>query len=281
MNKIKVYCASGWFTSRMARILDSLEATLTDCEFVSLYSPRRDGIMLPPNQKHDTKLRESIFAENLKNIENADVVVANIDCGDSYNDPGTVYEVGYAMSKNIPVVGFALPDHGIDKFGSILSGFDYIVFDTERLLEVLSTYLYVEKSRSTQKVLFVGADNEDVNEKIAATIIESDLNLRWINELSHPNIYSRVDEIFEGVDYMIAVIDDRKSTVSWMMGQAYARGIPIVTYSDFNYGVNIMLLCSLVTHLRGESELKSFLQKVKREGLGSIPPFDISTMNAM
>ena len=59
--KIKVYCASGWFTPRTRDILDKLESLLTNNEHVSLYSPRRDGIMLPPNQKHDTALRESIF----------------------------------------------------------------------------------------------------------------------------------------------------------------------------------------------------------------------------
>lgn len=280
--KYVVYLASSWFTPRTREILDTLEVILERNENIKLYSPRRDGIMLPPDQKHDTELRESIFKENISHILSSDFVLANIDSQDPYSDPGTVYEIGYAMANNVPVVGFDLSGKIEDRYNGILDGFECILTSYEDLMNFLDDDLkfIIKREETKNKVLFVGAGNEKVDNKIVSYIMDSGANIRWINEV-HENIYSRIDEIFEDVQYMIAVIDDRKAIVSWMIGQAYARGIPVVTYSDFNYGINVMLLVSVLTHLRGTEELVEFLQKVKRGGIESIPPFDISEMKSM
>lgn len=281
--KVSVYLASGWFTPRTREILDTLEFKLSNREDINLYSPRRDGIMLTPNQKHDTELRESIFKENISHILESDIVLANIDSKDSYNDPGTIYEVGYAMANNIPVVGFSLggEENIKERFTSIRSGFECILtsYDDLDLYFNAFTVNHVLKAHDN-KVLFIGSGNEVVDSKLASYIMDSGANIRWVNEV-HSEVYSRIDEIFEDVEYMIAVIDDRKTIVSWMIGQAYARGIPVVTYSNYNYGINIMLLVSVLTHIRGIDELVRFLQQVRREGLESIPKFDISEMDAM
>lgn len=280
--KISVYLCSGWFTPRTRDILDNLESRLASRKDVDLYSPRRDGIMLSPNQKHDTALRESIFKENIGHILGADMLLANIDSKDPYNDPGTIYEIGYAMANDIPVVGFSLGgEENIDeRFKGIRAGFECILTSYEEVDIYFESYSMTHNIVDhSKKVLFVGAGNKDVDSKLASLIMDSGANLRWVNEV-HNEIYSRIDEIFEDVEYMISVIDDRKTIVSWMIGQAYARGIPIITYSDYNYMINVMLLVSVKTHLRGTNELVKFLQQVKREGLESIPPFDISNINA-
>lgn len=280
MNKLRVYIAAGWFSPNMRSILDKLEENLSNREDLEVYSPRRDGIMLPPNQKHDTQLRESIFKENIEKILSVDLVVANIDSKDPYNDPGTIYEIGYAMANNVPVVGYLESlDNIQDRFKGILNGFDCLVKGYDELEEYLDSYDKDNKKSIKSRVLFVGAGTE-VDNKLAAHIMDSGANIRWVNEV-HEEVYSRIDEIFENVEYMIAVIDDRKTIVSWMIGQAYARNIPIITYSDFGYGINVMLLVSVLTHLQGTDELMKFLQQVKREGLESIPKFDISTMDSM
>lgn len=284
-NKLKIYLASGWFTPNTRDILEKLEKLLDARKDVSLYSPRRDGVMLPPDQKHDTALRESIFNENLQHINGADLVFANIDSQDSYNDPGTIYEVGYAMAHNIPVVGFTTStDNIMDRFKGILDGFECTILNYEDIGEFLDEYLAMRgqtrEDPSKQKVLFIGAGNEEIDKKLASCIMDSGANIRWVNEV-HSEVYSRIDEIFKDVQYMIAVVDDRKTIVSWMIGQAYARGIPVVTYSDFNYGINVMLLASILTHIRGTEELHQFLHQVKRSGLESIPKFDISQLTSM
>ena len=277
-NKLNIYLASGWFTPRTREILDNLESMLTNHERVNLYSPRRDGIMLPPNQKHDTALRESIFKENISNIVKADIVVANIDSIDSYNDPGTIYEVGYAMAHNIPVVGFALSKENIsERFHGVIDGFECILFNYSSLDAFLETY--VKPMPATPKVLLVGSGDANVDSKIASYVTESGSNIRWVYE-DHSRVYANIDDIFKNVKYMIAVVDDRKTIVSWMIGQAFARGIPVVTYSNYNYMINVMLLVSVRTHIRGFEELQNFLQQVKRGGLESIPQFDISDISS-
>lgn len=280
--KLSIYLAGGWFTPRTREILDNLEKELDAREDINLYSPRRDGIMLPPNQKHDTALRESIFKENISNILEADMVFANIDSVDSYNDPGTIYEVGYAMANNIPVVGFTLSKDNISsRFKGIIDGFDCIVEGYDLIDSLFDNYASEDKKESLgDKILFVGAGNGEVDSKLASLIMDNGFNLRWVNE-DHNDIYSRIDEIFKDVTCMIAVVDDRKTLVSWMIGQAYAKNIPIITYSDHGYGINVMLLVSILTHIRGTDELQRVLQQIKRKGIESIPKFDISELDSM
>lgn len=277
--QLSIYLASGWFTPKTREILDKLESLLSDRSDVKLYSPRRDGIMLPPNQKHDTALRENIFAENISHITDADLVVANIHSEDPYNDPGTIYEIGYAMAHNVPVLGFAESFENIpERFLGFIEGFDCIVKSYSELNLYLDNYISVVKN-APQKILFVGSGNSDTDTKVASSISDSGFSLRWVNETSE--VYPRIDEIFDNVQCLIAVIDDRKTLVSWMIGQAYSRGIPVITYSDQNYGINVMLLISILTHIRGTEELNKFLQQLKRSGISSIPKFDISQMDSM
>lgn len=279
--KVKIYLASSWFTPMTRDILSALEFILSRRDDIDLYSPRRDGIVLPPNKKHDTALRECIFNENIQHIIDSDIVIANIDSRDNYNDPGTMYEIGYAMAHNVPVIGFSLSEDNLfDRFKGIIDGFEMIIFSYDDLEYYLDT-IAPEKEESNQgKVLFVGSGDKEVDGKVASYISDNGNSIRWVNE-NHEQIYSHIDEIFNDVNYMIAVIDDRRTLVSWMIGQAYARGIPVITYSDHNWGINVMLLVSVLTHIRGTDELQKFLQKVKREGLDSIPKFDISQMDSM
>lgn len=278
---VNIYLAGGWFTPNTREILDKIESRLSNIPDINLYSPRRDGIMLPPNQKHDTKLRESIFKENISNITSADFVFAIIDSHDSYNDPGTIYEIGYAMAHGIPVIGFALDYTNItERFKGIINGFRYIIYGYDALEIYLQekTYTFLNKE-SRSKVLFVGTGVSEDDDKLVSILVDNEVNLRWVNEM-HEDIYEHIDNIFEDIDYMIAVVDDRKTLVSWMIGQAYARGIPVVTYSNYNYMINVMLLVSVRTHIRGVEELQEFLRLVELNGFDSVPQFDISDMSS-
>lgn len=284
-DKISVYLASGWFTPYTVEILDYLESSLDKREDIELYSPRRDGIMLPPNQKHDTKLRESIFEENISKIKSSDLVIANIYSGDPYNDPGTMYEIGYAMANNVPVIGYSPTPANIEsRFKGILNNIHVVIgdiIDLYKLLDDIVPELRGTKSTTKRyKALFVGNGDKDVDQKLVSYIMDSGVHVRWVNEY-HDSVSTRIDEIFEDIDYLIAVVDDRKTLMSWMIGQAYARKIPVITYSNYNYGINVMLLASVLTHIRGTEELVSFLQQVNREGLESIPKFDISQLDSM
>lgn len=54
----------------------------------------------------------------------------------------------------------------------------------------------------------------------------------------------------DDADLMLAVIDNFDVGVMWEVGYAYARQVPIVTYTNKDYGCNLMLAHSIVGHLK-------------------------------
>lgn len=76
------------------------------------------------------------------------------------------------------------------------------------------------------------------------------------------------ERLIERSDLVIAVIDDRDQGVIWEMGYAYARGIPTITISQFDYDVNLMLSGTVIGHipnvLDNKENLKSILRTFNR-----------------
>lgn len=291
MNKnLKVYCAGGWFNPSQNESLTAVERLLTDFPRIEPYLPRHDGVKLTPNELHDSGLRKKVFEDNVLHIDNSDLVVAVLDGREGFYDTGTLWEVGYAMSKGKTVIAYD-PGHAIEKdLRSICNGFQEIDSDIESLDITLNEYIVKEHEPPRiipSKVLFIGPDmtqdQRDKNQDIVASVIMEchGSNFRWVDDLSSEKLYNSIDEVFKNVDYMVSVIDDRHPVVSWMMGQAYNRGIPVITYTNFDYGVNIMLLCSLLYHCKGKEELNSIMQKMKRDGIYSLPKFDDSSLRAL
>ena len=282
--KVRIYAASGWFSDNQRTILDSMEDLLRSHNAVQSYLPRVDGVKLSPDEFHSHELREKIFLENVDNISRSDYILANLDGADGFYDTGTLWEVGYAMSKHIPVLAFDSTGKIQERFSAIVKGF-YRVFSTlEEIKEFLDTL--DNESRVPNKVLFIGPDDTPAqitnNEDILALLLESHgSNFRWLDNLKAPEIYESLDDIFKDVDYVISVIDDRHPIVSWMMGQAYQRNIPVISYTNYDYGVNIMLLVSILRHVKGKDELRDTIQKLKREGILAIPEYDSTDVKAM
>ena len=64
------------------------------------FSPRKDAGTLPPNPTREQMLE--VFYADLEAINHCKVLFANV----SYRDTGTSVEIGYALSRDIPVVLF-------------------------------------------------------------------------------------------------------------------------------------------------------------------------------
>lgn len=98
-------------------------------------------------------------------------------------------------------------------------------------------------------------------------------------------------------DIIVAVIDDKDTGTVWEMGCRYGRWLDryhcldgsqkddsrkdvpmIVTYTDHDYGVNLMLTESIACHCKGEAELQVYLQKVQNEGISQVARDLASTM---
>lgn len=67
-------------------------------------------------------------------------------------------------------------------------------------------------------------------------------------------------------DLVLAVIDDSDRGVIWEMGFAYGVGTPVVTFTDHDYGLNVMIRESVRSHLRGMTDLRIFLQMMRASG---------------
>lgn len=287
MRSLNMYLASGWFNKSQDEICTNLENYLRCKENIKPYFPRHDGIKLEANQFHDPKLREKVFLDNLRNIEKADFLVANLDGRDGFLDTGTCYEVGYAMANGIPVIGYQQDSDGklLELIGAVSNGFVSVCTGLDELDSVINTMKPVASFRcygyhGGSKVLYISPDNTEENiskgVEVANVLIEGyGKNVKWVDKLSSINLSNDlVESIFDNVEYMVAVIDDRHPVVSWMMGQAFARHIPIVSYTNYDFGVNLMLICSIVTHVKGVDNIKDVIQTIKREGIDSLDKFD-------
>lgn len=292
--KLNVYVAGGWFSNNQDEVLTRVETLLRDNPRLNAYLPRHDGVKLAENEFHNPQLREGIFKDNVKHIEYANLVVACCDGRDGFYDTGTQWEIGYAVSRGIPVIAYDTTENINTVMSSISRGFYSICHSLEDLNIEINNYIDAYQADAPQvlnnfpkKILFVGPDTtkeqDENNADIVSTVVFEcyGSNFRWLDDLTTVNIYDNINDVFADIDCMIAVIDDRHPVVSWMMGQAYGRNIPTITYTNFDFGINIMLLCSIVSHCKGKEELKDLLQKIKREGIDSLPKFDNSTMKAM
>lgn len=289
-NKFKVYIASGWFNDRDREILSRLESLLGRySDLATIYSPRRDGVKLEPEQFHSQELRKRVFDDNVANIDSSDLVIANLDTGSKGLDTGTVWEVGHAMAAGVPVVAIDRDGHLPEVMNSICEGLDGYFNDFNKLEEYFLGSLAVsdakESVRQTNapRILLIGPDDTpelvEGNQKISDLLLDNfGKRFRWMADLKHENMFARIDDMFSGVDVVLAVIDERNPVVSWVMGQAYTRGIPIISYTNFDYGVNLMLMCSILTHCKGLDELKGIIQILKRDGLSGISEFDNSNI---
>lgn len=67
-------------------------------------------------------------------------------------------------------------------------------------------------------------------------------------------------------DAVVAVIDDRDTGTIWEMGYAHAKAKPIYSFTNCDYGVNVMLTGCIRGHARGYDALERMLEKITTDG---------------
>lgn len=70
----------------------------------------------------------------------------------------------------------------------------------------------------------------------------------------HTVFKTNVDRI-NWCDCILANIDGRDTGTVWEMGYGYGKGKRIITYTSHDYGLNVMLQCCVVAHLRSLDEV--------------------------
>lgn len=147
--QLKVYLASGWFSSDQDRQLTKLEKVFDDRpDWIELASPRRIFVC-PPDAS--LQIQDEVFHGNMKHIKEADLVFVNT----TYRDIGTIWEAGAAYASSIPIVYFCenLPEGA--KFNLMLSRSGIKVCTSFEQLED-----YLERSKKAGELLYEPYDRE-------------------------------------------------------------------------------------------------------------------------
>lgn len=98
--KTKVYLAGPWFYGDQPERLGKVEACLDSYKELDVYSPRRQKQVTAGASFAD---RRETFESNVKNVNDADFIVALVD--DS--DKGTLFECGLAYAYNVPILYYS------------------------------------------------------------------------------------------------------------------------------------------------------------------------------
>jgi len=99
-NETNIYLAGGWFTETQDGFLTEAKTELFDNQTAgNIYQPKMNQGTLKfgtPEWRYDT------FNHDIKAINNSDIIVAIVT--EDKIDTGTIWEIGYAVAINKPVV---------------------------------------------------------------------------------------------------------------------------------------------------------------------------------
>jgi nucleoside 2-deoxyribosyltransferase len=87
---MKCYLAAPFFKPHEKALVEMMEQEIEAAGF-ELLSPRRSGVLLDMSPAHRAESARKIFEQNVRDIEDCDVMVAVIDD----RDPGTMWEMGF------------------------------------------------------------------------------------------------------------------------------------------------------------------------------------------
>ena len=131
----KIYLASPIFNSEETNKLEIVKTILRD-KGLDVYVPNEH--QNPQLEFGSLEWRAATFKSDVDAIDNCDVMVA-INCQGNYDDAGTMWEIGYAFAKGIPVVVFNNTGKTInlmiaDSLHSLLTSYDELQeYDFDKL----------------------------------------------------------------------------------------------------------------------------------------------------
>lgn len=108
--QIEVYIAGGFFNEEQLKAVSDIEERLKK-ESISFFSPRLEGgILKNMSPREKARSISNVYRSNIDAIEEAGVVLAIIDDFDT----GTVFEMGYAVAKGVPVISISNKNYGLN-----------------------------------------------------------------------------------------------------------------------------------------------------------------------
>lgn len=109
---MKCYFASPFFNDEQIEREEALKKILRD-KGIEVYSPKEE-CLISPNSTYEEI--DSVFIENISNIQNTDFVF----CVTDGKDVGTIWESGFAFAYGVPILYFCETLNG-GKFNMMLA----------------------------------------------------------------------------------------------------------------------------------------------------------------
>ncbi len=135
-SQYRVYIAAPLFSEAERQYNLSIEELLRKT-FFKVYLPQQEG---DDSDLRDKKEQVRILSENLKALENADIIVAIIDGADV--DSGTAWEMGYAFARGKRVIALRTDFRRVgshEKVNFMLEESATVVTSTNDLLDVIKS----------------------------------------------------------------------------------------------------------------------------------------------
>ncbi len=113
--KPHVYLASGWFNPEQKRQMDEVYRVLLDFRLkgeLDFFSPFYDGIVLKGKSDPDWRAKmKAVWDLDIKKVTESDLIIG---CTQDH-DVGTIFELGYASAKGIPILCYnSQPELGLN-----------------------------------------------------------------------------------------------------------------------------------------------------------------------
>lgn len=130
----KIYLASPFFNDAELEIMEKVRDILR-AKGLDVFLPKEHQ---SPLEFGTLEWRAATFKSDVDAIDNCDVMVA-VNCQGNYDDAGTMWEIGYAFAKGIPVVVVNVTGETInlmiaDSLHSLLSSYDELQeYDFDKL----------------------------------------------------------------------------------------------------------------------------------------------------
>lgn len=107
---IQVYLAAPFFTPEQLLVVERLETLVRGFPVFSLYSPRKDGVLMDMSPEEKKASTKKIFNTNVTKMLNADMLIAVVDG----RDTGTTWEMGFAFAKGKQIITYTDNDYGLN-----------------------------------------------------------------------------------------------------------------------------------------------------------------------
>lgn len=278
-----VYLASGTFNKEQIDVYNAIKEALVAIEAgdqskMCTFLPMEDGYLLDSFKDNPPEVLHEVFELDVRGMDAANMIVVN-----TTPDTGTQFEMGYATAKGMPIV---LCTNSLQELSAFYNksiwqdnkyGYSkvpvWVVGDDEEDMIDCCTRAagrshdqYELKWDPGMHTLVIASDTSQDTKTRCLTSFQRAYNvighnLEIIMEPSMLDHKTLIDRILHARNVAVCV-DDRPALAGFIVGFCYAIGIPVITFSNEEYPINLMLQESTRYHAVGTTDIVYALRQL-------------------